>query len=315
MAKVNEAQTKNGHDSATLAGLDSTGIREVLSDYNADISRLTLGGSKEERRARAERVVAIVTNVIRRNTKLMECTKETIVGSIMRCVILGLDATPELGECYLIPRKNKKRGGVMECNFEVGYKGYISMAFYTGQFKSVSARFVRENDFFQYEYGLIEKCVHRVGGLSLEKGKLTHVYVVWEFLNGGKYFEVMDEDEINAVKNVSQAKDSDFSPWNVEEWVPDMWRKSVIKKSRKYIPLATESVKKFVRNLAIDDVAHTPDDFRDLNYLDPALDAIPEKTPVKAPEIPPKDPAGELRDTKTDPNKSLGDANAQPPGD
>jgi recombination protein RecT len=305
MSKIKEIETQNGETLTkvpeTLAGLSSKGIRTVLEMYRGEISRLLSNPGN------AERVVSIYTNVIRRNLKLMECQTETIIGAVMRATILGLDPNPELGECYFIPRKNNKRGGIMECNFEIGYKGYISMASNTEEISSVSARVVRDNDTFHYEYGLEEKCIHIPNGKSKHKGKLTHCYCIWIFRNGGRYFEVIDEDEILAIKNKSQAKDSEFSPWNIEEWIPDMWRKSVIKKSRKYIPLSSERVKKFIRNMAIDDVVHTTGEFRLGEVLDPDLD----KEVAQAEKVPER-PSHYLRDTSSN-QGSIGDENAQPP--
>ena len=51
----------------------------------------------------------------------------------------------------LIPYKNK---GALECQFQIGYKGLIDLAYRNGQMQTIQTHAVFENDYFDYEYGL-----------------------------------------------------------------------------------------------------------------------------------------------------------------
>ena len=65
-----------------------------------------------------ERLARIVTTEIRRNPKLMQCTRESLLGALMLSAQLGLEPGP-LGHVYYIPYNNKKQG-VTECQFLLG---------------------------------------------------------------------------------------------------------------------------------------------------------------------------------------------------
>ena len=59
-----------------------------------------------------------------------------------------------LGQAYLIPFKNK---GVLECQFQLGYKGMLDLAYRSGEVSVIQAHTVYENDMFEYELGLDPK--------------------------------------------------------------------------------------------------------------------------------------------------------------
>lgn len=181
-----------------------------------------------------ERFARIATTAVTQNPQLGECTPASFIGSLLTAASLGLEVNTPLGQAYLIPYKNYKNGQ-LECQFQLGYRGMIELAHRSGEFKSLEAHVVHENDEFIYELGLEPKLIHKptLG----EKGEVTWVYAIYRLKSGGYGFEVMSKDEIESHrKQYSKAK---VSPWTTGSW-DSMAKKTVIKQALKYAPLKSE---------------------------------------------------------------------------
>ena len=76
----------------------------------------------------------------------------------MQAAQLGVEPNTPLGQAYLIPYRNH---GQLECQFQLGYKGLIDLAYRSGEITSISAHEVCENDDFEYELSLDEKLKHK----------------------------------------------------------------------------------------------------------------------------------------------------------
>ena len=190
-----------------------------------------------------ERFTRMATTAVSTNPKLAECTPQSFIGALMTAAQLGLEPNTPLGQAYLIPYKNK---GVMETQFQIGYKGMIDLANRSGEVRSIEAHIVYENDEFDFAYGLDNKLVHKPA--KENKGNAVWVYAVFKLVNGGYGFEVMSIEDVRAhAKKYSQSYNSSYSPWttNFEE----MAKKTVLKRVLKYAPLKSE----FVRGVAADE--------------------------------------------------------------
>ena len=107
-----------------------------------------------------ERFTRMALSAINNTPELADCTPMSFIGALMNAAQLGLEPNTPLGQAYLIPYKNK---GVLECQFQLGYKGLIDLAYRTGQIQVIQAQAVREFDYFEYQYGLDSRLVHRPG--------------------------------------------------------------------------------------------------------------------------------------------------------
>ena len=76
-----------------------------------------------------ERFTRIVLSALSTNPKLAETTPQSFLGAMMTAAQLGVEPNTPLGQAYLIPYRNK---GVMECQFQLGYKGLIDLAYRSG---------------------------------------------------------------------------------------------------------------------------------------------------------------------------------------
>ncbi len=179
-----------------------------------------------------ERFTRMVLSAISTNPTLAQTTPKSFLGAMMTAAQLGMEPNTPLGQAYLIPFRNH---GVLECQFQLGYKGLLDLAYRSGEVSSIQAQIVYENDKFEYSYGLEPKLVH-VPAMS-DRGDPTHVYAVFRTKDGGFGFEVMSMDDCRAhARRYSKAYNA--GPWqtNFEE----MAKKTVLKRVLKYAPLKSD---------------------------------------------------------------------------
>ena len=181
-----------------------------------------------------ERFSRIVFSAISNNPQLAECTPESFLGAMMNAAQLGMEANTPLGQAYLIPFKNNKKG-VMECQFQLGYKGLIDLAYRSGEVSVVQAHEVHEKDDFHYSFGL-EPTLRHVPALH-DRGDVIAYYAVFKTKAGGFGFEVMSKEDVQLhAQKFSQAYGS--GPWQTN--FDEMAKKTVLKKCLKYAPMKSE---------------------------------------------------------------------------
>ena len=184
-----------------------------------------------------ERFTRMVLSAISTNQQLGSCTPSSFLGAMMSAAQLGLEPNTPLGQAYILPYKNK---GVLEAQFQLGYKGLIDLAYRSGEVEVVQAHIVYENDTFECEYGLTPKLTHVPA--DSERGIAIKVYAMFKTKSGGYGFEVMSMDDVREhAKKYSKSFGSSYSPWatNFEE----MAKKTVLKKCLKYAPLKSDFVR------------------------------------------------------------------------
>lgn len=186
-----------------------------------------------------ERMLQLSISTINQTPKLAECSPQSILSCLMTCSTLGVEpsSVDGLGRAYIIPYKNGK-SREMQATFILGYKGMIDLARRSKEIKSIEAHAVYEGDEFDYCFGLQSNLVHRPKNAS---NKLTHVYMVAHFVNGGYHMEVMTKAEVDKVKERSMSARSTSSPWNTD--YEAMALKSVIRKSFKFLPVSSEAMR------------------------------------------------------------------------
>jgi recombination protein RecT len=204
--------------------LKSDKFREALADV-------------APRQMTPERIVKIAMVAMSRAPRLLECTPQSVLQSVMKSAELGLDCVGTLGQGYLVPYYNSKIQAY-ECQFIAGYQGLIELARRSGNIARIESRVVYENDQFDFEYGLNQRLVHKPQ-FTGERGKILCVYALAELKDGSKQLEVMTIEEVEGIRNRSKAKES--GPWVTD--FSEMARKTVVRRLAKYLPLSPELVK------------------------------------------------------------------------
>ena len=188
-----------------------------------------------------ERFTRIALTAYSRNEKLQECTPESFLGSMMQAAQLGVEPNTPLGQAYLIPYRNK---GVMEVQFQLGYRGMIDLAYRSGEVQNIQAHEVYENDTFEYELGLNPKLRH-VPALK-DRGNVILYYAVFKLTNGGVGFEVMSKEDVEAFAK-KKSKTYGTGPWQSD--FDAMAKKTLVKRLLKFAPLKSD----FVRAVTADE--------------------------------------------------------------
>lgn len=192
-----------------------------------------------------ERFSRMALTAISVNPKLAECSQKSFLGALMNAAQLGLEPNTPLGQAYILPFKNK---GEMEAQFQIGYKGLIDLAHRSGEFKTIYAHTVYENDEFDYELGLDQVLKHKPA--KKDRGKAIYYYAVYHLTNGGYGFYVMSRDDVKAhMERFSKSAGAGYSPWSTD--FDEMAKKTVIKKVLKYAPIKTEFARQIVNDESI----------------------------------------------------------------
>lgn len=105
---------------------------------------------------RARSFTASITSAVAVNPALQECDAGTILAGALLGESLKLSPSPQLGQYYLVPFKQKAkydRGGNMvrpettTATFVLGYKGYIQLALRSGQYKDLDVMVIKQGEY------------------------------------------------------------------------------------------------------------------------------------------------------------------------
>ncbi len=211
-----------------------------------------------------ERFTRITLSALSANPQLAQTTQNSFLGAMMTAAQLGMEPNTPLGQAYLIPFRNK---GILECQFQLGYKGLIDLAYRSGEVTTIQAQVVYENDEFEYALGLDPQLKH-IPAMS-NRGEPIYFYAVFKTKDGGFGFEVMSVEDVKLhAQKYSKSFNSAYSPWktNFEE----MAKKTVLKKVLKYAPMKTDfarglSADETIKHGVSDDMFSVPDE---TDYID-----------------------------------------------
>lgn len=241
-----------------------------------------------------ERFIRVAVTSMRLNPKLAQCTQASILGALFQSAQLGLEPNVE-GQAYLIPYNNTKyingkKTRVMECQFQIGYKGYIELFYRHGAALTIDMHTVYENDIFEYSYGTNASLKHCP--VLQNRGEPIAYYAIAALKNGGSTFKVMGKNECvehgkkhsksyismewddNARMYVS-LKNPHFdenSPWAKD--LDAMCKKTVLIQLAKLLPKSVELQKALAmdsttKSIVQTDMFNVPDE---TNWLEPPKD-------------------------------------------
>ena len=84
--------------------------------------------------ANGQRFITAILSAVSTNPALQDCEHSSIISAAFLGESLKLSPSPQLGQYYLVPFKDKKRGCTV-AQFQLGYKGYIQLAIRSGYYK------------------------------------------------------------------------------------------------------------------------------------------------------------------------------------
>ena len=106
-------------------------IHEVLQDKN-----------------RAIKFTAALTSAVANQPALQECEATTILSSALLGESLNLSPSPQLGQYYIVPYKDRRDKENVRTvgTFQLGYKGYVQLALRSGNYKKLNVLEVKEGE-------------------------------------------------------------------------------------------------------------------------------------------------------------------------
>lgn len=132
----------------------------------------------------ANRFISAITSAVAVNPDLQECDPSTILAGALLGNSLGLSPSPQLGQYYLVPYWNKKKG-CNDAQFQLGYKGYVQLALRSGYYKRLNVIAVKAGELVHYD-PLTEDVEFKVIWNEEEREKAATVgyLAMFEYLNG-----------------------------------------------------------------------------------------------------------------------------------
>ena len=166
----NEVQTTTTPKMPFSAYITSDGIKNKINNIIGDENS-------------GKRFISSIISAVSTNSTLSQCDQPSIVSGALLGEALKLSPSPQLGQYYLVPFKDKDKGLV--ATFQLGYKGYIQLAIRSGQYKKLNVLAIKEGELINYdplneeiEVKLIENEAER------EKAKTIGYYAMFEYVNG-----------------------------------------------------------------------------------------------------------------------------------
>ena len=134
----------------------------------------------------AQSFMSSILTIVRGNSKLRECSADSILAAAGIAAALKLPINPSLGFAFIVPYKG-------HATFQIGWKGFVQLAMRSGQYRTLNSGAVREGqiediDFVTGEIIRGEKISDEIVG-----------YVAYmELINGFKKSLYMSLDEMQA---------------------------------------------------------------------------------------------------------------------
>lgn len=211
-----------------------------------------------------DRMLRLCVMAVKKTPKLAACDPTTVLGAMMTSAALGLEPNTVQQQAFLIPYNSRRKVGtqwvdVLECQFQIGYRGFLTLAYRSPQIQVMQADAIHEHDAWDHTLG--SQTMLRYSKSLRERGALIGAFS-WARINDqGESACVLPLEEIEKIRGrsetyralmrgVEMAQDEQArnkaelklleTPWVM--WADDMAAKSAIKKHAKMLPIASNDV-------------------------------------------------------------------------
>lgn len=165
-------QSRGGKPKTFSAFLTSDAIKHKINEM--------VGGRD------GQRFITSIISAVSTNPTLSECEHSTILSAAMLGESLKLSPSPQLGQYYMVPFKDKKRGCKV-AQFQLGYKGYIQLAIRSGYYKKLNVLAIKQGELVRFD-PLEEEIEVNLVENDTEREALPTIgyYAMFEYQNGFK---------------------------------------------------------------------------------------------------------------------------------
>lgn len=130
--------------------------------------------------------ITAITSAVSTNPALAECDNSTILSAALLGASLKLSPSPQLGQYYIVPYNDKKRGCKV-AQFQLGYKGYIQLAIRSGQYKKLNVLPIKQGELVHFDPLNEEIEVNLIDDeFARENAPTAGYYAMFEYTNGFK---------------------------------------------------------------------------------------------------------------------------------
>ena len=174
-------------------------------------------------------------SIIQGNVKLHNCIPDTVGRCILDVASLGISLSPVKREAYLIPYNVK---GDTICTLSISYMGMEQIAYRTGMVKNIQTNVAREGDTIRVFTENNRRYVQHEESM-VARGKVTHAYCIATYPDGDTHVEVMDREQIMAVRGAAAKKNNGNIPFTWMQTNPfryEMYKKAVLRRGWKHWP-------------------------------------------------------------------------------
>lgn len=204
-----------------LAATPISIFKSELDKYESRISKLL----SERYNIGAHEFIQSAVNAVTKNPKLLKCERGSLIGSILLSAELGLRFNTPQGHAFIFPEKDSD-----EAKFQIGYKGYIEMAYRNPRLKSIYASVCYEKDAYEYEEGTFPKLTHIPNITEKNRGDILFCYAVAKLEGCDPITVIVDK---NVLDKLDKLSGSSYSDYDVHD---SLKMKSAIKKIMKLLP-------------------------------------------------------------------------------
>lgn len=163
-----------------VANKQQTGITTYLTNDAVKRNVMSVVGEKN-----TTKFISSVISAVQANPTLSECTNGSILSAALLGEALQLSPSPQLGQFYMVPYKNKN--GTTEAQFQLGAKGYKQLAIRSGQYKRIVTSVVKEGELKAFNPITEEYIFEPIMDVATrEKQPVIGYYASFELLNGFK---------------------------------------------------------------------------------------------------------------------------------
>ena len=175
------------------------------------------------------RFISSIVSAVSVNPALSDCDYGTILSAALLGESLKLSPSPQLGQYYIVPFNDKKRGTKV-AQFQLGYKGYIQLAIRSGQYKKLNVLAIKDGELVYFD-PLNEEIEVRLIQDEAEREKAPTIgyYAMFEYTNGFRKAMYWSKDKMMAHADkysmaFSAAKYRDLMDGKIPQ--SDMWKYS-----------------------------------------------------------------------------------------
>jgi len=203
--------------------IDSSGVMQIISDK--------MGRAKFTQSA-----ISLLSN-----PAIASCTQDTVIGALLKAATFGFEISPELGQCWAIPRnvkvkdadgrdlldKNGKAVWAKQATFQVGYKGWQELAFRSKSVQCFGFGEVYGKDEFDFEEGTNAYLKHKKSRDFQDRGKREYFYATALLQSGVTIFNTANAIEAEDMRRLSETQyDGGYGTDKVFKQKPHgMWEK------------------------------------------------------------------------------------------